>query len=73
MEIKNVGKFTYAGNAGKSVVDYDISNPALFDIIRKFRGFDLNSLSYYCVVQFSLYRNTRMYTAQRKEGDSCER
>ena len=71
-EDKTYGKFTYAGSTGKSVVDYVISNPALFDVIRNLRVCDPNILSDHCVVQFSLFRNTRMYTAQREEGDSCE-
>ena len=31
-EDKNVGKFTYIASTGRSVIDYVISNPALFHL-----------------------------------------
>ena len=57
------------GSTGRSVVDYVISNPALFDVIRKFRVCEPNILSDHCVLEFPL----EMYTTQREERELLER
>lgn len=72
-EDKNVGKFTYIGSTGRSVIDYVISNPALFHVICKFRICKPNILSEHCTLEFSLCRNIDMYTTQRKEREPRER
>ena len=72
---ENVGKFTYVGSTGRSVVDYVICNPALFDVIRKFKVCEPNILSDHCALEFSLCKNIKnnMYTTRREESESSER
>ena len=68
-----LGKFTFTGSSGRSVVDYVITNPSMFDVIQKFRVCEPNILSDHCVLEFSLFRNINMYTTQREETEPSER
>ena len=52
-----VGKYTYVGSTGSSVVDYVITNPSLLDFIHKFDIGEPNILSDHYAVQFSIYRD----------------
>ena len=52
-----VGKYTYVGSTGCSVVDYVITNPSLLDFIHEFDIGEPNILSDHCAVQFSIYRD----------------
>ncbi|MCG7877024.1 MAG: reverse transcriptase family protein, partial [Candidatus Thiodiazotropha endolucinida] len=66
-----VGKYTYVGSTGNSVVDYVIVNPYLFDLFSTFEVCEPNILSDHCVIEFSLkgkYLNER--DSENKE-DSC--
>ena len=62
-EDRNFGKCTFIGNAGRSLVDYVISNPSMFEVFRKFRVCEPNILSDHCVLEFSLCSNINNYTA----------
>lgn len=51
---RGVGKYTYVGSTGSSVVDYVIISPALMECLSKFYIDDPNILSDHCAVYFSL-------------------
>ena len=51
---KGIGKCTYVGSAGKSVVDYVIASQCLFSAIDTFEVSDPNILSDHCMVKFSV-------------------
>ena len=51
---KNIGKCTYVGSTGKSLVDYVIASQSLFPAINTFRVDDPNILSDHCLIHFSL-------------------
>ena len=70
---RNIGKFTFTGSSGRSVVDYVITIPSMFDAIKKFRVCEPNILSDHCVLEFSLFRNINIYTMQREETEPSER
>ena len=50
---KGVGKYTYVGSTGSSVIDYVIVNSDLLDMIRSFYP-DPNVLSDHCSIDFSM-------------------
>ena len=51
---RNIGKYTYVGSTGKSLVDYVIASQALFPAVCTFRVDDPNILSDHCLIHFSL-------------------
>lgn len=51
---KGVGKHTYVGSTGSSVIDYIIANPSLLDVISSFHVADPNILSDHCCIDFSI-------------------
>ena len=51
---KNLGRYTYVGSRGSSVVDYVISTQNLFRNVESFTVHDPNILSDHCLVEFSL-------------------
>ena len=51
---KGVGKYTYIGSTGSSVVDYVIMSPSLIECLSKFYIDDPKILSNHCTVYFSL-------------------
>ena len=53
-EDKEIGKYTYVGSTGSSVVDYVLTNPTMLELINKFRVREPNILSDHCVVEFSI-------------------
>lgn len=58
-----VGKYTYVGSTGSSVIDYVIVNPLLFKNIRNFTVGEPNILSDHCPVEFSIsYKNLDITT-----------
>lgn len=69
---KNVGKFTFIGSMGRSLVDYVVTTPNLFKSIVKFKICDPNILSDHCVVEFSICQNKDSYTIQHEETDTYE-
>ena len=52
-EDKGVGKFTFVGSRGSSVVDYVLASAELFQYIRTFKVHDPNILSDHCLISFS--------------------
>ena len=70
---RNIGNFTFTGSTGKSVVDYVITNPTMFESFMKFNVCDPNILSDHCLIEFSIYRNKNIYTAQSEEMEHGER
>ena len=70
---RNIGKFTFIGSSGRSVVDYVITSPSMFDAIKKIRVCESNILSDHCLLEFSLFRNINIYTTQREETEPSER
>lgn len=70
---KNIGKFTFTGNTGRSVVDYVITNPSMFNVFKRFSVCDPNILSDHCIIRFSMLKHTNIYTTQSEETDSSER
>ena len=51
---KGIGKYTYVGSTGSSVVDYVLISESITDTISKFRVGEPNILSDHCAVYFSL-------------------
>ena len=51
---KGVGKYTCVGSTSRSVIDYVIVNPSLFDVICDFHVGDPNILSDHCGIEFSM-------------------
>ena len=72
-EDRNFGKCTFIGSAGRSLVNYVISNPSMFEVFRTFRVCEPNILSDHCVLEFSLFSKINNYTAQREETEPRER
>lgn len=54
---KGMGKYTYVGSTGSSVVDYVIVNPSLIDYFSKFQVQGPNILSDHCCVEFAFLHN----------------
>lgn len=50
---RGVGKFTFVGSRGSSVVDYVLTSQNLFDHVYKFEVQDPNILSDHCLISFS--------------------
>ena len=50
----DIGKCTYVGSAGRSLVDYVIASPHIFSLVDTFNVDDPNILSDHCIVNFSL-------------------
>ena len=50
----DIGKCTYVGSAGRSLVDYAIASPLIFSLVDTFNVDDPNILSDHCIVNFSL-------------------
>ncbi|MCG8044774.1 MAG: reverse transcriptase domain-containing protein, partial [Candidatus Thiodiazotropha endolucinida] len=53
----NIGKCTYVGSSGKSLVDYVIGSQQLFPLIDTFVTDEPNIISDHCIVNFSLHAN----------------
>ncbi|MCG8047977.1 MAG: hypothetical protein JAY66_20205 [Candidatus Thiodiazotropha taylori] len=68
-----VGKYTYVGSTGCSVIDYVIVNPSLFDMICSFQVGDPNILSDHCVVEFSLLSRSAKERATAQENVKYEK
>ena len=58
---------------GRSVVDYVICNPSLFEVIRKFKVCEPYILSAYCALEFSLCKTNSMYTSWGEESEESVR
>ena len=52
-EDKGVGKYTYVGSTGCSVIDYVIVNSSLLDVFSTFHVGDPNILTDHCMLEFS--------------------
>lgn len=52
-EDKGVGKYTFVGNRGSSLVDYVLASQNLFDYVTSFKVHDPNILSDHCLLSFS--------------------
>ena len=52
---KGVGKYTYVGSTGCSVIDYVIVNSSLLDVFSTFHVGDPNILTDQCMLEFSFY------------------
>ena len=50
---RGVGKFTFVGNRGCSVVDYVLASQNLFEFVSTFQVHDPNILSDHCLLSFS--------------------
>ena len=50
---RGIGKFTFVGSRGSSVVDYILASQNLFDFVSKFKVHDPNILSDHCLITFS--------------------
>ena len=70
---KGIGKCTYVGSAGKSVVDYVIASQCLFPVINTFEVSDPNLLSDHCIVQFSIILHDSVLDAESEtsSGSFC--
>ena len=61
---KGVGKCTYVGSTGKSLVDYVIASQCLFSAIRTFNVSEPNILSDHCMVHFSFILHDNLLNAE---------
>ena len=68
-----VGKYTFVGSSGCSVIDYIIVNPRLLEAMSSFQVCDPNILSDHCAVEFSIVRKINKEANPEVETDSCER
>ena len=64
-----IGKYTYVGSSGKSVVDYILVNPSLFDNFSIFEVGEPNILSDYCAIHFCLKLKEKMQTGNIRNTD----
>ena len=71
-EDRYFGKCTFIGGTDRSLVDYVISNPSIFEIFC-IKVCESNILSDHCVLEFLLYSNNNNYTEQREETEPRER
>ena len=55
-----VGKYTYVGSTGRSIIDYVAVNSYLLDVISDFHVGDPNSLSDHCAVNFPCHAKISM-------------
>ena len=51
---RGIGRYTFVGSRGSSVVDYVLASQSLFDYIKDFEVQDPNILSDHCCIDFSL-------------------
>ena len=49
---KGIGKYTFVGSTGHSVIDYVIATPSLLNVIRTFHVGEPNILSDHCLIDF---------------------
>ena len=70
---KGIGKCTYVGSAGKSVVDYVIASQCLFPVINTFEVSNPNLLTDHCIVQFSVILHDSVLDAESdtSSGSFC--
>ena len=55
---RGVGKYTYVGSTGRSVIDYVIATPNVLNTISTFHVGEPNILSDHCLIDFSISRNS---------------
>ena len=48
-----VGRYTFVGHRGSSVVDYVLARPDFFNFVKHFEVQEPNILSDHCVIEFS--------------------
>ena len=68
-EDAEVGKYTFIGSQGKSVVDYVIVSPSLMELFKTFKVEEPNLFSDHCCIRFSVESN--LYT-QEFVCDNCD-
>ncbi|MCG8076814.1 MAG: hypothetical protein JAY75_11300 [Candidatus Thiodiazotropha taylori] len=51
---KGIGKYTYVGSTGSSVIDYVLVSPCLLNVIQHFLVNDPNILSDHCSIEFTI-------------------
>ena len=57
---RGVGKYTYVGSTGRSVIDYVIATPNLLNTISTFHVGEPNILSDHCLIDFSMISRNRI-------------
>ena len=70
---KGIGKYTYVGSTGRSVIDYVIVSPSLLNVISTFHVGDPNILSDHCVVNFSMICTTSHILVKANENITFEK
>ena len=68
-----VGKCTYVGSRGSSLIDYVIVSQDLFDKFSSFNVCDPNIISDHCVINFSLCIGSEMQEVSANQNGSAER
>ena len=61
-----IGKCTYVGSNGKSLVDYAIASQSLFSLIDKFEVAEPNIFSDHCVINFSLSASKEVKVVEKQ-------
>ena len=70
---KGIGKYTFVGSSGSSVIDYVLVNPSLLPIISTFHVSEPNILSDHCLIDFSLRCNVRNETVDARQNLTFEK
>ena len=67
---KGIGRYTFVGNRGSSVVDYVLASQELFTCIRHFEVQDPNIFSDHCIINFSIEFGNR--AKENNQPDICD-
>ena len=68
---REIGRYTFVGNRGSSLVDYVLGSQEMFNFVKSFEVQEPNILSDHCVVIFSLKFGSCMM--QENESDNYDR
>ena len=68
---REIGRYTFIGNRGSSLVDYVLGSQEMFNFIKSFEVQEPNILSDHCIVIFSFEFGSRQ--RQRSESDNFDR
>ena len=63
-----VGKYTFVGSRGRSVVDYMLASQSLFTLVKEFEVHDPNILSDHCIISCSFEFNLEAFSTQTEKN-----
>ena len=67
-----VGKFTFVGSRGCSLVDYVLVSESIFDLITSFKVNDPNSLTGHCLIEYTFENSINIDNTSLSRDENVE-